>query len=564
MHAEHVDEKAERAQVAGEPVEDAGCFRVDRTRDHLLDLVAHVRQRGGRVVHAEQGQHAAHRSHLAGHRHQHGAFVRTPEELVDQAFGFGQRGAQFLHHAAHGLAVCDAPVQLLGPGFERLGRAAVTRGVQPLDETQHARRLLGRVEIGTFQRRFDIQQAGRDFHRELGRRRDAGLRERGHGALEFGAESLAVRKQALERFTDQRDLLDQAGQAVRFAAGQRRPAFLGRSDALARLRDPGRVEAPEHVGRIVGRRVVGEAIGLAHRREARRCTSVARRRALRAEEEQVLREARRDRAVAALERAKLSEQARGDALAEDVEAEQPLVLRLEHGGGELPQRRVLGRRGTCAQAGADLAHAARAALRLRAAHQLEQLAFEFEAGRRIDATRRDTGVGRQVAPLPVVRPQVGGVDAFGARCLLQGAIGGKELERRDRLAGEQPAEVVEQGKRCTLDVLDQRHGKQRRLGDAALHRRHARAQHEGLGRQADQFERAGALMQLDAGGAQHCRVDRIDIRAVERLRIAQEAAQGLVRRIERAPQFVLDPGQRTQIVGRRRQRIGQVGDVQGA
>jgi hypothetical protein len=48
------------------------------------------------------------------------------EELVERLFHLAQCRAQFVDHAAHGLAVTDAAVQLLHPGFQRLGLG--TRG----------------------------------------------------------------------------------------------------------------------------------------------------------------------------------------------------------------------------------------------------------------------------------------------------------------------------------------------------------------------------------------------------------------------------------------------------
>ena len=150
------------------------------------------------------------------------AVVGLAEELVDQLLDLGQRGAQFLHHAAHGLAVGDAAVQLLHPAFERLGRLALAHRAEPVGQAAHALGLFGVVEVGILERGLDVEQAGRDFHRQRRGRRRAGGWVCATAMLQFGGEGLAEREQALERIADERELLGQAGQPVHFAAGHRR------------------------------------------------------------------------------------------------------------------------------------------------------------------------------------------------------------------------------------------------------------------------------------------------------------------------------------------------------
>ena len=87
LHAEHVDQEAERAQVAGETVEGAGLRRVRRIdlgRQQHVDVVAHAQHGLRGLVEAEHRQHAAHRGELARYRHQDPRVARAAEVLVDQ------------------------------------------------------------------------------------------------------------------------------------------------------------------------------------------------------------------------------------------------------------------------------------------------------------------------------------------------------------------------------------------------------------------------------------------------------------------------------------------------
>ena len=83
-----------------------------------------------------------------------------------------------------------------------------------------------------------------------------------------------------------------------------------------------------------------------------------------------------------------------------------------------------------------------------------------------------------------------------------------------------------------------------------LQRGLAGAQHLRRRGQADQFERADALVQLRARGAQHAGSTASTSEPPTRLGLLEVAAQRLVRRLERAAQFVLHPGQGAQVVDR--------------
>ena len=167
LHAEHVNQETERAEVAGEAIEHAGLrdtLGVELDRNQPVDLVAHAQQRSRGVVHAQHRKHAAHRREVARHRDQQLAFFGSAEVLVDQLLGFGEARSQLLHDAAHGLAVGDAAVEVFHPAFERVGRAAPAHGGKPVGEALHACGLLGVVEVDVIERGFDVEQAGRDLH----------------------------------------------------------------------------------------------------------------------------------------------------------------------------------------------------------------------------------------------------------------------------------------------------------------------------------------------------------------------------------------------------------------
>jgi hypothetical protein len=142
------------------------------------------------------------------------------------------------------------------------------------------------------------------------------------------------------------------------------------------------------------------------------------------------------------------------------------------------------------------------------------------------------------------------MDALGLDALLHRPVRREQRKRRDALAGEQPAQVVEQRKRRLLEIGDELCRERLRLGDRALHCGFARPQHDRRSRKADQLERADALVDLRPCGAQHAGVDGIDVGAGDRLGVLQEPPQRLVRRLERAPQLFVDPRDRTEIVAR--------------
>ena len=169
LHAEHVDQEAERTQVVGQAVEGAGldgALRIDFGLRQGIDVVAHVQRRLRGLLHAQHRQHAAHRRQLRRHRNQQVAVGRRAEVLVDLLLDLGQRGAQFLHHAAHGLAVGDAAIQLLHPHVQRLRVCTLAHVVDAPRQALHATAEFDLIEFAVFERRVEVEDAGGDFHRQ--------------------------------------------------------------------------------------------------------------------------------------------------------------------------------------------------------------------------------------------------------------------------------------------------------------------------------------------------------------------------------------------------------------
>jgi hypothetical protein len=123
-----------------------------------------------------------------------------------------------------------------------------------------------------------------------------------------------------------------------------------------------------------------------------------------------------------------------------VEPQQPLCLGLEERAGHLPQGRqpAVGS-GGCACAGGQsskqLAQCARGGP-VGLAHQGQGLGFDLGAQRRVGRARRGAGIDVDDTPLPVVRPQVGRVNAIGAGQFLHRAVLREQCQRRNRLVGQ--------------------------------------------------------------------------------------------------------------------------------
>ena len=445
------------------------------------------------------------------HRDQHLRVGRVAEELVDQLLGFRQGGAQFLHDAAHRLPIGDPSVQVFHPAFERLRCLALPHAGHALRHALHAGAQLGVIELGVFEAGLDVQQAGGSFHRQRRRRRGRRLLRLGCSGAQLFGQHVTRREQALQRLAGQRELLRQAVQAVHFATGHAGPGLLGGRNPLAGLGDQCRIEATQRADVVIGAEVTDQVIGLAHRSESRCLAAVAGRIGLGAEEKQVTGQPFGDLAPAPLEDAQLRQQPRRDALAEHIGRQQALRLRLEHRCGQLPERAGVQVIGAGTESGKDVAHPAGGGRR-RIAHDRQHPAFDGRACRSVGGAGHGEFVVGQRLPCPVADPQVGRVHAVGAGEFLDGAVLRKHRQRRHRLAGEQPGHVIEHREGRALDRRDGVAVEHARLGDATLHRRFAGAQQAGAGRQAHQFERADALVDVLPRTVDDGRIGRIDIR----------------------------------------------------
>ena len=141
LHAEHVDQEAERAQVAGQTIDSLWVGGVTGRRRQRIDIVAHPDHRMRCLIQAKYRQHATHGVELAGDAVQLFAHRRRAEKGVDGLLGLGQGTAQLLDDTAHGLPVRHAAVEFLHPGLERLGLGAIAHVEDALREAAQARGL---------------------------------------------------------------------------------------------------------------------------------------------------------------------------------------------------------------------------------------------------------------------------------------------------------------------------------------------------------------------------------------------------------------------------------------
>ena len=343
---QHVDQKAQRAQVVAELVESSGgtgLLLVDLVDQHFLDGFAHPQHGLRGLVQPQHRQHATHLRQVLRCIAQRTLVQRIAKEVVQQLLEFAERHAQFADHAAHGLAIADAAVQLLHPGLERLGLAALADTVQPRGQTRGAGRQLhiGRIEV--FECGLEIEDGGGDFHRQLG----AGWPCRPHHRLDGCPERLgqwsAGRMQLDQRIGHQIELLTDRFDLVGVAARKCRPGFLGGADALARLCQQQGIETAEMADLVVDGLEAGQGPCQADGRQRRRVRG-ARGNGLGTKEHQVLRQPVGDRQFTLGQRSVLHQDARSRPLDVKVDRQQSLCKRLEIATCDLPEDAWLARR----------------------------------------------------------------------------------------------------------------------------------------------------------------------------------------------------------------------------
>ena len=552
LHAQHVDQEAERAQIGRQTLEGAQRDRILRPAvvvQQLLDIGAHALQRRDAGIEPQHREHAAHRAELARHRRQQAALARGAEELVDLALDLEQRAAQLLHHAAQGLAVADPAVEFLHPGLERLGGMA---GQHPADALGQPVRGRGHaaVEIARVDRGLEIEQAGRDLHAQLGLGRAAAAQRRLGGLAQGAGKRAAVGVEPADRIAHQREGLAQMQHALRVAGRSRIPGLLGGLQATARLQHQRRITPAVERLVIADQRLGHQMPGGMDRTQPRRGLRLGRP-GTRAVEQQILGQTVGQVRIALDAAAQLRHHPRGTALDIQVGRQQRQRPGLEEGRGQPPQRLLMACAGR-AQHRALARQRGRGA-RMVLAHQHQQRLLEARQLRRVGRLhqrRRHLDRGRQRMPLPVAPPQIGRMNALGAGQLQQRAPLREQPDRLHRLAGELARQEVEQREQRLLDRLDAGAVQALRPRHEALHQLLGRTHHQRGLRQVDQLERAGALMDLLAGLAQDGRIDIVEVRAVGLADLAQVAAQRLLGRLQRAAQLVMDPGKCAEIVGR--------------
>ena len=458
-----------------------------------------------------------------------------------------------MHHAAQGLAVRDAAVQLLHPDFQRAGVARLAHGIDALGQAVHALGAIGMVEIAVVERGLKVEQRGGHLHRQVGRRLGVERGGVGHRHLHGPAQQPTVRVEPGQRIGHQRKLLGQAGHAGGIAPGHGRPHLFGSGYAFSGLRHPGRVEAAQPGAFVIGGLGLGQLVALAHRGQARPDRPVVARRRLGTEKQQILGQPlRRGRRLTG---AQLGQQLGAHALAVGIGLQQAVGLGLEKPRRQLPQRGQPGvGRGRCGpqqrrgglistvtgplqlpqqraalgpggQPGKQLAHAGRHAGR-RTAHHHQQIGLNAVERGLIGVARHGIGVERQLAPGPGMAPQISRMNPRGTGQLLQGPVLRKQRQRGHRLAGQAAVDEFQQRKGAVLNGVHRRRGDE--LGLAADAQQGGLGGPQQLGRrpQAHQFEHAHALVQLAARLTQHRGVDGVEVAAL--LLLFQIAAQRLV------------------------------------
>ncbi len=130
---QHVDQEAEHADIAGQGVEALAVGR--RIVGHeAVDFGAQVAQRLAGDIDPEHREHAAHLRQQMRRLRQIGLVRRVAEIGVEQFLDGVHVGAQFLHHAAHGLRLGGLAEQVFHPVGQRVRRLAVGALVEPSRE----------------------------------------------------------------------------------------------------------------------------------------------------------------------------------------------------------------------------------------------------------------------------------------------------------------------------------------------------------------------------------------------------------------------------------------------
>ena len=404
---QHVDQEAKRTQAVAQLLEYPGTGRgalVELVHQEFLDAVTHAQCRQGRLVQAEHGKHAAHLRQLARHFMQWYTVLRTAEELIQRLFDLPQGVAQFIHHAAHGLAITDTPVQILHPRFHRLRMGAGGDIFEPLRKTLAALGHLGLGRVQVFVGGLEVQHRCRHLHRDR-RRRWLTRTCRGlHRTRQCARQIRALGMQFEHRLGDCTELVGSGLHAIRVTAGQSGPGLCCRRDAFTRLRQHGRVKPAKLRRRIVERSAVRESIGLAHRHQGRRLGANPRHRQCTIKQ-QVLRQPINHGGITAGQAGVLANDARRGTFYIHVRRTQTKTQGFKKSRAEFPEHPRLELLRMRRQPQADLHHGAGGLLVQRAHHPQHGL-VNPGAHRRVVGQGRRRTIGRHIDPAPFVGPQV--------------------------------------------------------------------------------------------------------------------------------------------------------------
>ena len=544
---QHVDEETHRAQAVAELFEHFGASAAsaDFVDQEFFDAVAHAQCGQGRLVQAQHRKHAAHLRQLAGNLVQWHAVLGVAKELVQRLLDLAQGGTQFVDHAAHGLAIADAPVQLLHPGFQRLRLCPCGHLLQALCQPCAA---FGHLRFGGIQvvvSRFQVQDRGGDFHGDRGGGllpgANRGLDRARQGAGQVGA----LRVQLDHRVGYSCELVRGRLQTVCIPPRQCRPGLGRGRNTLARLHQQGRIEATELRRGIVHRPGLRQAIGLAHRHQGRNLRIGARGR-LSTIKQQVLGQPVHHTGFAARQGGVLRNDTGRSALDVDVQRAQAVTHGLEKCPGKRPEYARLQLVGARGQAQADVGHGV-CTLHITGPHDLQHRLVHTGANGRAIRQRLGGGRNGHLDPAPLGRPQVGRMHAFTSHQFQHLTVLREQRHRRRRLALQHAFEVFSQGKTGTLHLVCRIVAAQLGPLDKLLCQRLHDAQHFRGSAQTDHLEGTDRLVQLLARNPQLAGIQVGQVGTARQLSVTHEAAQGLGGAVERLAELVQDPRERPQV-----------------
>ena len=544
---QHVDQETHRAKAVAQLLEYGGAH-IHLVHQEFFDAVAHAQRRHRSLVQTQHGKHSPHLRQLAGHLVQRDRVLRIAEKLVQRFFNLTQRSSQFVHHAAHGLAVADPAVQLLHPPFKRFRLCAAYHVVQAVRQPGAALGHPGFRRIEIVVRRLQVQDGGGNFHRHRRRRRLSNAHRGFDGTRQCACQVNALRMQPDHGFSHGGELFRRSLEPVGVPTRQCGPGFGCRGDAFACLDQERRIETAELRRCIVERPGTGQPVRLPHRCQDRRvrwrCGH-----SLGTIKQKILRQSVDHARLAAGQGRVLGNDARGGALHKHIVGTQAAPQRLEERRADAPEHARFHLAGVCGQTQADAGHGTRR-LRVAGTDHLEHRLVDTGTHRRIVGQWRRRHRQRHVNPTPHDRPQIGRMDTVASHQFEHVAVLREQCHRRGGLAFEHSFQIFRQREAGTLYLVRGILTAQLRALHEFLRQGFHAAQYLGRSTQAHHFQRSHGLVQLLARYAQLARIELRQVRTPRQLGVAHEPPQRLGCAIQRFPKFVQHPGQRAQVTGR--------------